>query len=74
MLTLQALTYIEGNNQTCGSIWNYATGILTADHVIQLNCGDVYASMEVIKQPEHGKIQQPRNKKHPTFRGTLINS
>ena len=28
MLTLQALVYIEGNYQTGGRIWNYATGIL----------------------------------------------
>ena len=25
MLTLQSLTYIEGNNRTCGPIWKYAT-------------------------------------------------
>ena len=47
MLTLQALTYIEGNDRTSGSIWNYATGTLTPgkgakpDRVIQLNYGEV---------------------------------
>ena len=29
MLTLQALTYNEGNDETGGPIWNYATGTLT---------------------------------------------
>ena len=28
MLTLQALSYIEGNNQTGSPIWNCATGTL----------------------------------------------
>ena len=48
MLTLQSLTYIEGNNQTSGPIWNYATGTLTSwkgcqpDCVIHLNCGEVH--------------------------------
>ena len=30
MLTLQALMYIEENEQTVGLIWNYATGVLTS--------------------------------------------
>ena len=30
MLTLQALMYIEGNNQTSRPIWKYATGALTS--------------------------------------------
>ena len=29
VLTLQALTYIEGNDRTGGPIWNYVTGTLT---------------------------------------------
>ena len=39
--------YIEGKDQTGRSIWNYATGTLTAwkgaelDCVIQLNCREV---------------------------------
>ena len=30
MLTLQAQTYIEGNDRTGMPIWNYATGTLTS--------------------------------------------
>ena len=47
MLTLQSLTYIEGNDQTGEPVWNYATGTQTSwedskpDWVIQLNCGEV---------------------------------
>ena len=29
MLTLQALAYIEGNDQTNGPIWKYATKSMT---------------------------------------------
>ena len=58
MLTLQALTYIEGNNRTGRPIWTYATGTLASwkdakpDRVIQLNCGEVH-NHEFLKQPEH---------------------
>ena len=47
ILTLQALVYIEGKDQTGRSIWNYAIGTLTSwkraerDCVIQLNCREV---------------------------------
>ena len=47
MLTLQSLAYFEGNNQTGGPIWNYATGThppvkdAKPDWIIQLNCGEV---------------------------------
>ena len=50
LLTLQALTYMEGNDQTGGPIWNYVRNLdirwhsitLTPDCVIQLNCGKVH--------------------------------
>ena len=48
MLALQALMYIEGNDQTRRPIWNYATGTLASwkgcklDCVIQLNCRKVH--------------------------------
>ena len=34
MLTFQALSYIEGNNQTSELIWNYATGNLILERVL----------------------------------------
>ena len=30
--------------------------------------------MQVIRQPEHGEFQQPRNKTDPPFREIMINS
>ena len=42
MLTLQALTFIEGNNRTGWPIWNYATGKGAKPvRIIQLNSGEV---------------------------------
>ena len=41
MLTLQVLTYVEGNDQANKPIWKYATRKMTPwkqDHVFQLNC------------------------------------
>ena len=62
MLTLQAVVYIEGKDQTSRPIWNHATGTLTSwkgaepDCLIQLNYGEVKCTpMQVIKQTEHGR-------------------
>ena len=41
MLTLQVLTYVEGNDRANEPIWKYATRKMTPwkqDHVFQLNC------------------------------------
>ena len=52
---------MEGNDQTGRPIWNYAMGTLTSwkgarpDRIIQLNCGEVRALMQVVKQLEHGR-------------------
>ena len=79
MLTLQALVYIEGNNQIGRPIWNYTTGTLTSwkgaepDSIIQSTTGKC-TPMQVIKQPEHNKLQQLRDKNGPPFRQTMINS
>ena len=43
------------------------------DCVIQSTVGKS-APMQVIKQPEHGEIQQPRNKIDPPSRQTMINN
>ena len=67
MLILQALTYIEGKDQTNGPIWNYATRTDTLDRVLnqielsKSTTGEC-ASMQVVKQPEHGELQSMRNK------------
>ena len=48
MLTLQAVVYIEGKDQTGRPIWNHATGTLTSwkgaepDCLIQLNYREVH--------------------------------
>ena len=48
MPTLQALMYIEGNDQTGRPIWNYLQETrhpgkdAKLDRVIQLNCGEVH--------------------------------
>ena len=44
MLTLQALTYNEGNDQRVGTGTETLTSWKSAepDHVIQLNCGEVH--------------------------------
>ena len=74
MLTLQALTYIEGNDRTGGSIWNYATGTLTSwkgakpDRVIQRDCG------EVRTHTSYKTARTWEKKSDPPFRQTLINS
>ena len=49
MLTLQALTYIEGNDQTGRPIWA----------PMQVIC----APMQVIKQPEHGRTSTTNEQK-----------
>ena len=75
MLTLQALAYNEGNNQTGGPIWKYATGTFKLNQ-IKLSNSTVgkCAPMQVIKQPEHGELQQPMKENDPPFRQSMINS
>ena len=59
MLTLQALTYIERNDQTDGSIWNYATETLDIlERVLNWmalsnSAVGMCTPMKVIKQPKH---------------------
>ena len=67
MITLQALTYIAGNDQTGGPIWNYATGTLNPgkgvkpDRVIQLNWNEsksiIRNNLGFRKHPETYLIQ-----------------
>ena len=72
MLTLQALAYIEGNNQTGGPIWNYTTGTLTSwkgaepDSIIQSTAGKC-TPMQVIKQPEHQQTSTNGRQKWSSF-------
>ena len=76
MQTLQALTYIEGINQTSGPIWNYAKepwhpgkGV-KPDRFILPNCGVVctHASYKTTRTWENF------NKNDPPFRQAIINS
>ena len=69
MLTLQALTYISGNNQTGEPIWNYATGTLaTLEKVLSWimlsnSTAGKCAPMRIIKQPEHGRTTTTKEQK-----------
>ena len=73
MLTLQALTYIEGTDQTDRPIWNYATGNLTSwkgcqtklryPTQLQGKC----TRMQVKKQPEHGRTSTTKEQKYSSF-------
>ena len=50
VLTLQALTYIGGNNRTGECIWNYAAGTMTYGLCCPIQ---LLTPMQVVKQPEH---------------------
>ena len=59
MLTLQALKYIEGDNQNAKPIWSPDTlkrmlNWITLSNSTTGNC----TPMQVVKQPEHGEVQQ----------------
>ena len=78
--TLQALAYIEGNDWTGGSIWNYATRTLTS----WKGCwtGSCYPTQlwgsahpcKLESNQNMGELQQPRNKNDSPFRQTMINN
>ena len=58
MLTLQALTYTQGNDQTSRPIWNYATGTDILERVLNWiafsnSTAGKCTPMLVIKQQEH---------------------
>ena len=83
MLTLQALTYIERHDQTGRTIWNYAKGTLTPSKgpdsmlnwiALSVSNAEKCTPMQVVKQPELGKLQPLRNKNVPPFRQTTINN
>ena len=71
MLTLQTLTYIEGNDRTGGPIWNYATGTLAPWKGCQIALSNSTAGkcvpMQVIKQPEHGRTSTTKEQKGSSF-------
>ena len=68
MLTLQDLKYIERNDRTGGSIWNYATQTMKPrigtkpDRVIQLNSEEVqtHASCKTTRTWESFNNQKPK--------------
>ena len=74
MLTLQALSYIEGNDQISRPIRNYATraltfwkGCLTRSHYPTQLQGSVHPC-KLQNNQNMGEVQQPRNKNDPPFR------
>ena len=76
MLTLQALMYIERNDQTGRTIWNYATGTQTPSKgpdtmlyriLLSISIVEKYASMQVVKQPEQWKASTTEKQKCSSF-------
>ena len=76
MLTLQAVTYIEGHGRTGRTIWNDATGTLipfkgpeTMQNRIALSISTAGkgAPMQVVKQPEHGRASTTEEQKCSFF-------
>ena len=70
MLTLQALAYIEGNDQTTSPIWNYVTGTLPdilervlKSIMLSRSTAGKCTPMQVIKQPEHGRTSTTKEQK-----------
>ena len=69
MLTLQALTYIEGNGQTGRPVWNYATGALTSLEGCQTELRyptQLWGSArpwKLYKQPQHGRTSTTEEQK-----------
>ena len=59
MLTIQALKYIEGDNQNAKPIWSPGTlkRMLNWITLSDSTTGN-YTPMQVVKQPEHGEVQQ----------------
>ena len=64
MLTLQALTDIEGNNRTSGSIWNpdFLERVLNRIALPNSTVGKC-ALMQVIKQPQHVRTSTTKDQK-----------
>ena len=68
MLTLQAIAYIEGNDQTDRPIWSYATRTLTSwkglNQIMLFNSTvGKCAPMQGIKQPEHWRTSATEEQK-----------
>ena len=83
IVKLQALTYIERHGRTGRTIWNYAKCTLTHSKgpdsmlnriALSISTAEKCARMQVVKQPETGKLQPLRNKNVPPFRRTMINN
>ena len=80
MLTLQALTYTEGNDQLVGPFgtmpqepWHPGKGA-KLDRIIGNSTAGKCAPMQVIKQPEHGRTSTTEEEKNPPFRRTMISN
>ena len=76
MLTLQALTYIDGQSWTSGTIWNDATGTLKPfkgqgamlnQNVFSISTAGKCAPMQVVKQTEIGRASTAKEQKCSSF-------
>ena len=64
------MAYIEGNDWTSGSIWKYATDALEKVRnqiALSNSTAGKCTSMQVIKQPENGRISTIKEQKWSYF-------